>query len=76
MTKPEISIETPRSNNLAHKLWGTWPKVGEVEAFDLARTLERELIILRAEVENLRVFKRSVSRYRLSAPVRRRRKKQ
>lgn len=35
--------ETPETDELAHKQWGTWPKPGEIEAFDLARSLERRL---------------------------------
>ena len=41
-TGPPAS-ETPETDELAHKQWGTWPKPGEIEAFDLARSLERRL---------------------------------
>ena len=34
---------TPRTDELAYKLWGTWAVPGEIEAFDLCRQLEREL---------------------------------
>ena len=41
---PTVQSELPDVDELAHKLWGTWPKPGEIEAFDLARSLERRLL--------------------------------
>ena len=35
--------DTPETDELAHKQWGAWPKPGEIEAFDLAHSLERRL---------------------------------
>ncbi len=47
-TRPEQSrdiydLSTPRTDELAHKLWGKWAVPGEIESFDLARQLEAEL---------------------------------
>ena len=39
-----LESSTPETDELAHKQWGTWPKPGEIEAFDLARSLERRLL--------------------------------
>ena len=41
---PTPQSETPETDELAHKQWGTWPKPGEIEAFDLAHSLERRLL--------------------------------
>jgi len=45
---------TPRTDDLAYKLWGKWSVPGEIEAFDLCRQLERELQAERQRCEELR----------------------
>ena len=51
MSPAPPASDTPETDELAHKQWGTWPKPGEIEAFDLARSLERRLREAEAEAK-------------------------
>lgn len=49
-------MSTPRCDDLAYKLWGQWSKPGEIEAFDLARQLERELAAAQACIRDAALY--------------------